>query len=386
MPHMGKLPSFDKLPPVKPVPLYDILGQNAPLRRDLERAALRVLRSGAYILGPEGAAFEAAFAKLQGARHCVGVSSGTSALHLALLALEAGPGDGVMTAPFTFIGTTIAAVAAGAKIQFCDVRPDTLTLDPEDAARRLTSATKVLMPVHLYGHPADMTAIMALARRKGLKVVEDAAQAHLTEHKGKKIGALGDIGCFSFYVTKNLGAMGDAGACTTDDPALDRKLRILRNNGSDPVEKYRHPLQGYNARLDELQAAFLRIKLARLARWTARRRALARLYREKLSGLPLALPPEGAPGDAPTYHLFTVRTPERGALQAHLKEQGVSSAVYYPIPLHLQEAYQGLGYKAGDFPHAEKACREVLSLPLFPELTDAQARRVAAAVRGFFKR
>ena len=368
------------------IPLFDIQAQHAPLKEELREAVLKVLDSCHFILGEEGKAFEEEFARLLGVPHAVGISSGTSAIHLALQAVDLHPGDGVLTVPFTFIGTTIGVLAAGGEIQFSDIDPRTLTMDPKEAAQRVKPNTKVIMPVHLYGYPADMDGIGEVATRKGLRVVEDCAQAHLTEFKGRKVGSFGDVGCFSFYVSKNLGAAGDAGACVTTDAALDEKLRVLRNNGSDPKAKYNHILKGYNARLDELQAAVLRVKLKRLAKWTAERKKRGELYRELLTGLPLELPPADGPRGTHTFHLFVIRTPERDRLQKHLAEAGVSTAVYYPIPLHLQPAYKDLNLRAGQFPHAEKACAEVLALPLYPELPLEKARAVGKAVRDFFVR
>jgi dTDP-4-amino-4,6-dideoxygalactose transaminase len=368
------------------VPLFDITGQHAPLRQELRQAVLKVLDSCHYVLGEEGSSFENEFANALGSRHAVGVSSGTSALHLAITALGVGPGDGVLTIPMTFIGTTIGILAAGARIQFADIDPATMTMDPRDAAQRIRSDTKVLLPVHLYGYPAEMDALLALAKQKGLRVVEDCAQAHLTEYKGEKVGNFGDIGCFSFYVSKNLGAAGDAGACVTQDKGLDQKLRTLRNNGSDPRERYRHILKGYNARMDEIQAAVLRVKLRRLARWTEERRQRAALYRELLSDLPLQLPPAEGKGILHTYHLFIVRVKKRDRLRRHLADAGIATGVYYPIPLHLQPAYKDLGYRKGQFPQAEKACQEVLALPVSPEISLGKIRRVAGEIRSFFGR
>ncbi len=365
------------------IPLFDIRAQHAKLKGELRRAVQKTLDSCSFVLGEEGRLFEEELAARFGVPHAIGVSSGTSALHLALQAVGVGPGDGVLTSPFTFIGTTIGVLAAGAEIQFADIDPVTLNLSPDEAASRVRPNTRALLPVHLFGYPADMDGMLKVARRKGLRVVEDCAQSHLTTFNGATVGGIGDVGCLSFYVTKNLGAAGDAGACVTRDAKIDERLRVLRNNGSNPKAKYEHLLKGYNARLDELQAAVLRVKLKHLAEWTRLRRERAALYRELLADLPLELPPADGP-HVHTYHLFVLRSQERDRLQKHLAAAGVSTAIYYPIPLHLQPAYKDLGFRAGQFPNAEKAAREVIALPLYPELPLAAVRRVAAAIRSFY--
>jgi dTDP-4-amino-4,6-dideoxygalactose transaminase len=368
---------------MKTIPLYDIASQNAPLQKELAQAAARVLKSGRFVLGDEGSAFERAFASAHGAKFGIGVSSGTSALQLSLAALGVKPGDEVLTTPFTFIATANAIAHLGAVPTFADIDEDTMTLDPGDVERRLTPKTKGLVPVHLFGLAADMEGLLGIAKKRGLFVLEDAAQAHLAESGGRRVGSQGDAAAFSFYPTKNLGAAGDAGLVTTNREDLDGLLRLLRNNGSSLHDKYLHPVMGDNARLDEVQAAILKVKFAKLALWTEQRRKRAEIYLEELAGLPLRLPVERK-GDRHVYHLFVVRTPKRDALARHLKERGVASAVYYPVPLHLQPAHRPLGYKAGDFPKAEQAAREVLALPIFPELTVAQVRFVCKQVRDFF--
>jgi dTDP-4-amino-4,6-dideoxygalactose transaminase len=366
------------------IPLMDLKAQYSQIRQELLDAASRVLDSGAYILGPEGRAFEAEFAKAVGVAHVAGVSSGTKALELSIEALGVGPGDEVAVPAFTFIATATAVAARGARPVLVDVDPRSLTLDPADLERRITPRTKAVIPVHLYGCPADMDGIMAVCRARNLRVLEDCAQAHLAAYKGLPVGGLGDMGAFSFYPSKNLGALGDAGAVSTQDPSLHEAVLLLRNCGRPPGKQYEHARIGHNSRLDELQAAFLRVKLKRLPGWTEARRAVAGLYREKLSGLPVTLPPEEKGGTSHVYHLFIIQAPKRDALAERLKAAGIGCGVYYPKPLHLLEAFRHLGHKAGDFPQAERACGEVLALPMYPELAPEMVDRVAEAIREFY--
>jgi dTDP-4-amino-4,6-dideoxygalactose transaminase len=369
-----------------PIPLFDIPSQHAEIKDELQQAVLATLNSCHFVLGQAGENFEREFASAMDAKHAVGLSSGTSAIHAALQALDIGRGDGVITTPFTFIGTTIGAAAMGVDIQFADIDPTTYTIDPADAKKRIKKNTKALIPVHLYGQPADMDPLMDLAKKNNLRVIEDCAQSHLAQYQGKKVGGIGDIGCFSFYVSKNLGAIGDAGACVTQDAALADKLRVLRNNGSDPQNRYKHILKANNARLDEIQAAVLRVKLRRLAQWTLRRQQLATRYRSLLAGLPVQLPPPATAESSPVHHLFVIRTPDRDRLREYLNQRGIATGIYYPIPLHLQPAYQDFGYKRGDFPHSEKAADETMAIPIYPELTEENQQRVADAIAGFFKK
>ncbi|TBR17515.1 DegT/DnrJ/EryC1/StrS family aminotransferase, partial [bacterium] len=285
----------------------------------------------------------------------------------------------------TFIATATAAMELGARPVLVDVSDDGLTLCPADLERRLPAGVKAVIPVHLYGRAADMDPILALARARGLKVVEDCAQSHLALYKGRPVGTMGDFGAFSFYPSKNLGALGDAGALTVGDDALAELAASLRNCGRKAGAQYDHPRPGHNYRLDELQAAFLRVKLARLAGFTEGRRRVAAVYRDGLKGLPLALPAADRPGDRQVYHVFCVRSERRDALKAHLDSKGIRTAVYYPEPLHMTGALKTLGHRVGDFPRAEAAAREVLALPMFPEMTDAEAARVVEAVRSFYK-
>jgi dTDP-4-amino-4,6-dideoxygalactose transaminase len=350
-------------------------------RRELDAAVARVLDSGWFILGPEGEAFERELAGALGARDAVAVANGTDALHLALRALGVGAGDEVVTTSISAAFTGLAVMQAGARPVFVDVDPRTLNLDPEAARRAVTPRTKALLPVHLYGHPADMTPLLALARERGLAVLEDSCQAHGALHEGRPVGTLaGDqgIGALSFYPTKNLGGLGDGGAILVNDPSLAARLRQLRNGGQS--DRYRHEVAGVNSRLDELQAALLRVGLTHLRAFTERRRSLAAFYTRELEGCGVELPRE-QPYARAVFHLFVVRHPRRDALMAALRERGVGTLIHYPIPLHLQPAFASLGGKPGDHPVAEKASAEILSLPLYPELTDEQARTVVEAVR-----
>ncbi len=366
------------------IPLFDLKTQYAELKAELLESAERVLDSGRYILGGEGLSFETEFAKAQGVPHCAGVASGTQALQIALEALGVGRGDEVALPAFTFIATATAVSELGAVPLFVDVEPESLNLDPADLRRRLSRKTKAVIPVHLYGRPADMDGVLAAAKDAGLAVVEDCAQAHLARSRGRPVGALGDYGAFSFYPSKNLGAIGDAGALSTKDPALHEAAVVLRNVGRKPGGQYEHVRIGRNARLDEIQAAFLRVKLKRLASWTESRARLAKRYLENLKGLPLRLPPADGDGTQSAWHLFVIQTPKRDALAAHLKKAGISTAVYYPRPLHLQAAYRFLGGKAGDLPESERASAEVLALPFFPELAPEKTDRVVEEIRRFF--
>jgi dTDP-4-amino-4,6-dideoxygalactose transaminase len=350
-------------------------------RRELDEAVARVLDSGWFILGPEGEAFERELAAALGAKDAVAVGNGTDALHLALRALGVGPGDDVVTSSISAAYTALAVLHAGARPVFVDVDPRTLNLDPQRVEAALTPRTKAILPVHLYGHPADMDPILSLARERGLAVLEDACQAHGALYRGRPVGTLAGergLGALSFYPTKNLGALGDGGAVLVNDPALAVRLRQLRNGGQS--DRYRHEVAGVNSRLDELQAALLRVGLRHLAAWTERRRALAALYTRALAGAGVELLGE-QPYARAVFHLFVVRHARRDALAAALRERGVGTLIHYPIPLHLQPAFADLGGRPGDLPVAEQAAKEILSLPLYPELGDDQARAVVEAVR-----
>jgi dTDP-4-amino-4,6-dideoxygalactose transaminase len=360
------------------VPFIDFKAHIAPLRAEIETAIARVLDSGRFILGPEGEAFERELARELGSKDAVAVANGTEAIELALEALGVGPGHEVVTSPLSAAFTALAVLRTGARPVFADLDPETLNISSAAVERALTPRTKALLPVHLYGHPADLDPLLDLARRRGIFLVEDACQAHGALYKGRTVGSLGDAGALSFYPTKNLGALGDGGAILVDDADLAARLRRLRNGGQS--DRYRHELVGMNSRLDELQAAVLRCKLGHLRDWTERRRVLADLYRKELGETGLGLPSE-QPYARAVWHLFVVRHARRDALMAALEERGVGTLIHYPIPLHLQPAFATLGGRPGDFPVAEKAAGEILSLPLYPEMTDAQALAVAGAVR-----
>jgi dTDP-4-amino-4,6-dideoxygalactose transaminase len=365
------------------VPFFDLARQYRQFKDEIAGAVLRTLDSGWYVLGDEGAAFEREFAVHLRIRHAVGVGSGTEALHLALLACGIRPGDGVITVPNAAVPTVCAIVAAGARPVFVDVDPRTLNLDPTRLRAYLQAQpaplpVRAIIPVHLYGLPADMGPILQIARAYDLKVIEDAAQAHGALYDGRPAGCHGDAGCFSFYPTKNLGAYGDAGLVATDDEGVAERVRMLRNYGEE--SKYRNRIHGFNSRLDELQAAILRAKLPHLAEWVAARRRHASLYAELLAETPLSLPTEAAPARH-GFHLYAVRSAKRDALRQYLQGHGVGTSIHYPMPIHLQEAYRHLGYQEGDFPEAEKACHEIMSLPLYPELPEEAVRYVAEVIR-----
>ena len=359
------------------IPFVDLRAQYRDLKAEVDAAIQGVLDTCQFTLGSEVAAFEAEFAQYCGARFGIGVNTGTSALHLALLAAGVGPGDEVVTVPFTFVATASAIAYTGATPVFVDIDPARFTMDPKALEAAITPRTKAIVPVHLYGQPADMDAILAIAARHGIVVVEDACQAHGAEIGGRRVGALGHLGCFSFYPGKNLGAYGEGGMVVTDDPALDSRIRMLRDWGAE--KKYEHIIKGYNYRLEGLQGAVLRVKLRHLERWTAARRAAAASYAALLAPHDVGLPAEAA-DVRHVQHLYVVRCRDRQRLQAGLDARGIQSGIHYPYPIHLLPAFGELGHRAGDFPHSERAAREVLSLPMFPELTAAQIAEVADAV------
>ena len=379
------------------IPFFLTKPQYLTIKDELDAAVQRVLDTSFFVLGTELTAFEVAWAEYLDVERAVGVGSGTEAIHLALRALDIGPGDEVLTVSHTAVATTVAISSTGATPVFVDIDPHTYTLDCTDLEQRMTPRSKAIVPVHLYGHPADMDRILALADRHGLVVVEDAAQAHGTAYRGRRCGTLGAAGAFSFYPTKNLGAYGDGGAVVTNDTALAERLVLLRNYGWS--ERYYSAIKGYNSRLDELQAAILGAKLPHLDAWNARRHRLAALYTAALAAdsaiqLPTAAawaidapacttddPTESCKPVPHTYHLYVVRVPQRDRVQAGLRERGIATQVHYPVPVHLQEAYRDLGYTPGSLPHTEQAAAEILSLPLYPELTDDDVRYVAAALR-----
>lgn len=358
------------------LPLVDLRAQFRTIEDEVMAAIRGVLESGQFILGPETDAFERELAAHSQAAEAVGTNSGTSAIHLALLAAGVGPGDEVITVPFTFVATVAAIEYAGARPVLVDVRPDSLTMDPALVEAAITPRTRAIVPVHLYGQPADMGPILDIARAHRLKVIEDACQAHGAEYQGRRVGALGDLGCFSFYPGKNLGAYGEGGAVVTNDADLAKTVRTLRHWGQ--TRRYVHELKGFNYRLDELQAAILRVKLRHLDAWTEARRAHARRYDELLSEV-LPTPVE-MPYARHVYHVYVVRTAVRERVERALAEAGVQTVVHYPVPVHLQPAWADLGYGPGSFPVAEQAAREVLSLPMYPELTEDAIVGVAEVV------
>ena len=360
------------------IPFVDLQTQYRNLKPEIDAAVLRVFENAQFILGPAVAAFESGFARFCGTTEAVGVNSGTSALHLALLAAGVEPGDEVITVPYTFVATVAAIEYANARPVFVDVEPGYWTMDPSQIERAITPRTKAIVPVHLYGQPADMDPIVEIARRHGLAVIEDACQAHGSEYKGRRCGSLGDIGCFSFYPGKNLGGYGEGGAVVTNDATVARKVRLLRAWGEEV--RYEHKHRAFNYRMDGVQGAVLGVKLKYLDGWTEARRSRAAEYGRQLAGTAARLPVE-RPGARHVYHVYVVELPDRDAWRARLTDAGVQTGVHYPIPVHLQPAYRDLGYEAGAFPVAESASHAVLSLPMFPELTDAQIAEVAAVLR-----
>ena len=364
------------------VPQLDLTRQYALLEPEMESALRRVLRSGRFILGPEGQAFEAECAQYLGVNHAIGVASGSDALKLLLEALGVGPDTEVVTPAFSFVASATAVLQVGARPVFADVEPATLAVDPDRVAAALTPRTRAILAVHLYGLPADMGPLRALADAQGVPLLEDAAQAFGATLGGRHVGGLGRAAAFSFYPTKNLGAYGDAGLVTTTDPGLAADLRLARNHGE--TQKYSHARLGWTGRLDELQAAILRVKLRHLPEWTQARQALAARYSAGLAGLPLGLPAE-RPGATHVFHQYTVRTPRRDALASHLAAAGIGTACHYPLPIPAQPLFSDLGYDATAFPAAWAASREVLSLPCFPELRPDEIDAVIAAVRAFFQ-
>ncbi|HOJ34146.1 MAG TPA: DegT/DnrJ/EryC1/StrS family aminotransferase [Candidatus Hydrogenedentes bacterium] len=362
------------------IPFVDFKAQLRPLEKEIQAAIRRVLKSGWFILGEELRAFEEEFAAYVGTQYAVGVNSGTDAIHLALLAVGVKPGKEVVTVANTCVPTICAIAATGARIVLADIEPETLTMDPASLESKITSKTAAIVPVHLYGHPCNMEEICEIARQRNIPVVEDCAQAHGTLWQGRKCGTFGHAGAFSFYPTKNLGAYGDAGAVVTNDPDVAAFLRKLRNYGEE--KRYTHVTQGFNSRLDEIQAAILRVKLKYLDEWNVARRIRADWYRQGLRSRSVEKPVEH--GEAYCiYHLYVIRSPYRDALQSHLHDHGISTLIHYPIPVHLQPAYRKLGYREGDFPNAEKACKEVLSLPMYPELKKSAINTICSAINTF---
>lgn len=359
------------------IPFVDLKAQYHGIKAEIDAAVINILETSQFILGSEVAAFEEQFAAYVHSRHGIAVNSGTSALHLALLAAGIGPGDEVITTPFTFVATVAAIRYTGARPVFADIEPETFNIEPAGIEAVITERTKAIMPVHLYGHPADMDPIMDIARRHRLVVIEDAAQAHGAEYKGRRVGSIGDLGTFSFYPGKNLGAYGEGGLVVTDNPEYNRTIRMLRDWGQE--KRYHHELRGYNYRMEGMQGAILKVKLKYLEQWTEARRTNAAYYSELLSEQGFAIPVE-MPWARHVRHVYPVRSAQRDTIQQALTAAGIQSGIHYPIPIHMLGAHSDLGYKAGDFPNAERMALEELSLPLFPELTRAQMERVCSVV------
>jgi dTDP-4-amino-4,6-dideoxygalactose transaminase len=361
------------------VPFVDLAAQQAAVRAELETAAVRVIGEADFILGRDVESLEDEFARYCGCAHGIGVDSGTSALELALRAYGVGPGDDVIVPANTFIATALAVSATGATPVLVDVDPLTYTMDVAGLEDAITTQTRAVIPVHLYGQPADMDPILEIARRRQLVVIEDACQAHGSRYKGRPVGSLGDAAAFSFYPSKNLGACGDGGIVTTNNQDTAKSLRMLRNYGQE--RKYHHLIRGYNRRLDNLQAALLRVKLRHLDAWNQARRDHADLYRLLLSTA--VLTPAVADYAEPVWHLYVIQVNDRDQLQAHLSERGIATGIHYPIPIHLQPAYTDLGYLRGDFPIAEQTADSILSLPMYPELRQTAIEEVAGAITEF---
>ncbi len=361
------------------IPFVDLKAQYASIKDEVNSAIQHVLETCQFTLGSEVVALEEEFAAYCQTTHGIGVNTGTSALHLALLAANIGPGDEVITVPFTFVATVAAIYYTGARPVFVDIEPRSFTIDPKAIESAISEKTKAIIPVHLYGQPADMDPVLDIAKRRGLVVIEDACQAHGAEYKGRRVGSLGDLGCFSFYPGKNLGAYGEGGMVVTNKGEYARTIRMLRDWGAE--KRYQHVLKGYNYRMEGIQGAVLRVKLRHLEAWTETRRAHAARYDSLFSGSGVQSP-HSMPYSRHVYHIYAIRTRQRQLQQEALSQQGVHTGIHYPFPVHVLPAYADLGYKVGDFPHSELAANEVLSLPMFAELTANQCEQVAQAVVG----
>jgi dTDP-4-amino-4,6-dideoxygalactose transaminase len=359
------------------IPFVDLPAQYRSIKADIDAAVQRVLDGGQFVLGPAVSGFERSFAAYCGTAEAVCVNSGTSALHLALLAAGVSPGDEVVTVPFTFVATAAAIEHAGAKPVFVDVDETYYTMDPARLEAAITPRTKAIVPVHLYGQPADMDPILEIANRRGIPVIEDACQAHGAEYHGRRCGSMGALGCFSFYPTKNLGAYGEAGAVVTNDPRLAGRARLLRNWGEET--QYTHVARGFNYRMDALQGAMLDVKLRHLDGWTEARRSHAASYARHLADTAIVVP-RTRNDVRHVFHVYAIRATRRDALRTRLADAGVQTSIHYPIPVHLQPAYRDLAYRLGDFPVAERLAAGVLSLPIFPELTEEQIARIAGII------
>ncbi len=360
------------------IPFADLKAQYRSIKAEIDAAVMETLESSQFILGKEVAAFEAEFAAFQGAQHCIGTNSGTSAVHLALLAAGVGAGDEVITTPFTFVATVAAIYYAGARPVYVDIDPATYNLDPAKIASAITPRTKAIMPVHLFGHAAHMDPILEIARRHGLVTIEDACQAHAAEYRGRRVGSIGDIGCFSFYPGKNLGAFGEGGCVTTNNPELAKTVRLLRNWGEE--KRYHHVLRGYNYRMEGLQGAILRVKLRHLEAWTEAKRSRARVYAREFEGSVVRVPRE-MPWARHVYAVHAIESESRDELQRELAAEGIQTAIHYPEPIHLMAPYRDEAFPRGSLPVAERVAGRILSLPIYAEIAEEAVVEVASAVK-----
>jgi len=361
------------------VKFLDLKAQYAAIKKEIDEAVMGVMAECHFIMGPNVSAFEKEMAAHLGVRHVITCASGSDALLLALMAYDAGPGDEVITSPFTFFATAGAIARLGARAVFADIEAETYNIDPAAVKKLMNKKTRAVIPVHIYGQSCDMDPIVRAADECGVKVIEDCAQAFGASYKGRPVASIGDIGCISFFPTKNLGCYGDGGAVSTNDDALAEKIKVLKLHGSKP--KYFHSMVGINSRLDEIQAAVLRVKLRYISGWNARRREIASVYNSLLEGAGVTLPREVSDGGH-IYHQYTVRVKNRDMILEHLKKLGVEAGVYYPLPLHLQACFSDLGYASGDMPVSEAVSKDILSLPIYPEMTEAHIKEAAEALTG----
>jgi dTDP-4-amino-4,6-dideoxygalactose transaminase len=374
------------MPNTKNIPLFNLKHQHDSLKEEINRAALETLNSMQWLLGPETKAFEEEFAKLIGAKYCIACSSGASAIQIALMAAGIGKGDEVITTPFTFVATTTSVTLTGADFIFADIDLETYNIDPKDIERKITDRTKAIVPVHLFGYPANMDEIMEIARKYNLKIIEDCAQSHLAAFKGTTTGLFGAAGAFSFYPSKNLGACGDAGAIVTNDKATADACASIRHSGRG-VAAYEYDREGSTMRMDEVQAAILNVKAKHLRDWTEARRKVAAAYREKLADIKgITLPPLEKGGTTQSYYVFTIAAPDRDGLSAHLKANNIGNAIYYPLALYRQPCYAHLKINPADYPNTEEACKTVLSIPMFPELTEEDIDIVCNVIKEYYNK
>jgi dTDP-4-amino-4,6-dideoxygalactose transaminase len=367
---------------INKVPLLDLKREYQEIKKEINEAVFRILKRGWFILGEELEKFEEEFAQYLGVKHVVGVGSGTDALHLALLATGIGLGDEVITPSHTFIATVLAIYWVGAKPVLVDIDSQTYNLDPQEIEKKITSKTKAILPVHLYGYPCEMDKIQKIAKKHRLMIIEDACQAHGSIYKGRKLGTFGEANCFSFYPSKNLGAYGDGGAVATNNEEIYRKILLLRNYGQK--EKYVFQTKGFNSRLDEIQAAVLRVKIKHLKDWNKKRRQLAEVYRRELIGLPLILPPKDTKNGQSNYYVFVIRTEKRDELLKYLAENGVTTLIHYPVPIHCQESCSELSNEK--LPITEMVAKQVISLPIFPQMTSKEVKYVGKKIKEFFQK